>query len=352
MPLLLAALLALHDSSERIRVQGWTEIPSPLTDGYASALLGRVSGRKLIVPHISKNGGTALNVMLSSIRPKLSLAGVGTPVDCRNKIQCTSLNHNGANRFSLSRQADVIVVHKDGSDNLTRVMESAASFAQLALLVVIRDPVERVLSEFLFMRARASSAFVKLPRALSAPNVTWQEWVRHPSESNFQLAFLRGFGMFTHVTTRSDWLSWLDCMARTPVALVTMDAINSVVPGMLARMLPGHVVTQTAPSGRWGQGFGQRGANTTALSCRSILEAGKYFPLAIAHCLSAIGSSLTSFAPWAAEERAIPLPNEAEREEVRRLNSFDEQLYQLARRHTAVYNRLLGSSSPGTAQPA
>ena len=315
--------------------------PSPLNEvnGYAAALLARAPGRKLIVPHISKNGGTAVNVMLTSILPKLNLVGVGS--DCKNKIECSRQKLNNDARLKQYQYADVIVVHRDGTENLTRVMLGATTFGQLALLVVIRDPVDRVLSEFLFMRARASSAFVKLPKALSGSGVTWQEWVRHPSESNFQLSFLRGHAMFSHVTTRHDWDVWLECMARTPVALVTMDAINSVVPGMLTRMLPGHAVTQTTPSGRWGQGFGQSGANTTALSCRSIVGSGKYLPLAMAHCLNSIGSLVTSLV-W--EAKAMPLPNEKEREEVRRLNALDEELYQLARRHTAAYRHLLEDS--------
>eukprot|EP00966_Prymnesium_polylepis_P249520 5768756-Prymnesium_polylepis.1 len=109
------------------------------------------------------------------------------------------------------------------------------------------------------------------------------------------------------VTTSRDWRQWLDVMARLPIALLTMDAINSLLPRMLEHAFPGHVVSQRTPIGRWGHGFGVGAANT----------------------------SFWRRAPL--KPRVIPLPNATERQEILRLNALDGQLYALALNHTTAF---------------
>eukprot|EP00966_Prymnesium_polylepis_P192600 4464066-Prymnesium_polylepis.1 len=241
----------------------------------------QIPGRTLIVPHVIKSGGTAVNSLLLSIRPKLNLSGMGTHVP-------------------LSLDSDVLVLHL--ADSLTRVVAQVHS--PLAHLVVIRDAVDRVLSEFLFMRARQSiccctcARFVRLPPALSAKNVTWREWVHHPTEQNYQLSYLRGHALFTHVCTERDWDGWLTYMRRTPVVLVSMNAINSVVPALLEHALLAHAVTERAPLSRWGHGVGVGAVNASL---------GRAPIMALAD-----------------RQASIALPDAAEREAIRRLNALDD----------------------------
>ena len=274
-------------------------VPAPDDNiSYAASVLERMVGRIIIVPHISKNGGTAVNTMLLSVRPVLNLSGMGTnsPLDLRTRV---------------------VVLHLP--DSVVRAMSSIRT--PVGLIAVIRDPVDRVISEFLFMRARYSSRYVRMPSTLSSRNVTWQQWAQHRTEQNFQLSYLRGHGMFTHVATNRDWQAWLSCMSRVPVVLLAMGAINSVLPEVLERTFPGHVVATREPIGRWGRGFG-------------------------------VGAANASF--WKrppAKPRAIPMPNDTEREGIRQLNSLDDQLFQLAQAHTAAYTHLLakpkGKTQPG-----
>jgi hypothetical protein len=265
----------------------------PPTDsvGYTASALDRLVGRTLLVPHISKNGGTAVNTMLLSVRPALNLSGMGTnkPLDLRSSV---------------------IVLHLP--DNVVRVMSSIRS--PVGLLAVIREPVDRVVSEFLFMRARYSSRYVNLPKVLSSKNVTWRQWTEHPKQQNFQLAYLRGFAMFSHVTSQRDWQAWLSCMSRVPVVLLAMGAINSVLPAIVEHTFPGSVVEAREPVGRWGRGFGVSAANAS-LWRRAAPELAK----------------------------GVALPNVTERERIRQLNSLDGQLFQLAQAHTEVYTRHLAS---------
>ena len=269
---------------------------------YASSVLQRLTGRTLIVPHVVKNGGTAINSLLLSVRPRLNLSGMGTHV-------------------ALDLRTEVLVLHL--ADSLTRVIAQLQS--PVALLAVVRDPVDRVLSEFLFMRARQSicccacAKYVRLPPALSARNVTWRQWAYHASEQNYQLSYLRGFSLFTHVSSERDWLAWLDTMARTPVVLLTMESINALVPTLLEHAFPGRVVTERKPLGRWGYGVGVGGINAS-------LSRAPIMALADRHA-------------------AVALPGPAERESIRQLNALDERLHQLAKVHAAAYGRLLSSQS-------
>lgn len=107
-------------------------------------------------------------------------------------------------------------------------------------------------------------------------------------------------------------------MAQVPVVLLRMEAINSLLPAILEYGFPGRVVRQRTPVGRWGRGFRVSAANASRLSAKTL----------------------------------VPLPNQTEREAIRRLNWLDEQLFQLASNHTAAYaSLLLNDYSVGTDEP-
>ena len=266
------------------------------TDAYVSRVLDHVQGELpvlLLFLHITKNAGTYISGLLSSSRvwsPPLRLAGPNAEREKLDKL------------LRAKSGLDGIVAHV--GDNFTAVLQQAraAPKRRLVVLLPVRDPVERVISEYTMLahvrtvNGHSGSIHVHKPPSLVDTSITLDAWMRDPNERNHQAGVLAGYQLFAHGGTQADLEEWMGTMETVDTVLVTTGAAPLML-RLLQLLFPGRAVP-----------------NATAVSARIDGRHG------------------------AAKRQNV---SEAQRRQILALNELDERLYDLALQHEACWLRRL-----------
>jgi hypothetical protein len=166
---------------------------------------------RLLTIHIPKCGGTALNSYLSkSLRSIFKLGGMG-------------LNYKNQDMFSN----DLHTFHF--TSNITKEMEKVSS----PILIIIREPIERIKSEFFFLKHHISK-YITIPSSIK--NRDFQHWVSEETVHNGQLSFLLGHSSFSHIPTKYDWNSWQMFMKRKSILLIPLEEVEELVPLIISHI--------------------------------------------------------------------------------------------------------------------
>lgn len=138
------------------------------------------------------------------------------------------------------RVKDVLVKHIDFGDPMRPItspdiFKNFELYGHLNIFTIVRDPVDRLISEYIFQSHILGSRRCarKIQSAAGPQGVlpkTFHEYIKHPSVWNYQVGFLSGHGIGdTRVVTEADLANVLGFFKKYPVYAGTTDQYSQFI---------------------------------------------------------------------------------------------------------------------------
>lgn len=210
--------------------------------------------KQLFVLHIAKNGGTALISYLRTVQTDTEISLSGFEV---------------GERLLKQRKNNIHTFHLE-YPKMYRSPLLSPLLSQQPRLVIVRNPVDRIISEYYFLQKHHSN-YITLPVSLQKKPISFKEWTSEPLQRNYQLAYLLGYNMFSHIITETDWNAWCNIMQKNYYFLIELKYMKQIIPRLLRHLFNINIPWLPRHTGR---GIGVNKHNITIP--RTLNEDNKY----------------------------------------------------------------------------